>query len=305
MSRTEEPGRDPDSETSKGSHEAELSSEFVTPPADRQASEADSLGAVSILERLLDLAHDASTYLRQSARPAVRISAALLLAASLAACSGTTSGPSLTSPSANVSALSREVRSGLPTQPGRYPLVAGSLNRDAQGVYHFGWMAPGGRSTQASISSVRLAQGAQDEIDVPPQGDPTLYLDPNTAIPLGATTGSQAGQSYGNYALWHPFYGGYYGAGYYDPPLRTVQTGGQVNGAHVSTAPAPPSARTVDVAHTVSGRAGGTGSGSAASQKAGVSTSSGKAGFGSGSAASAKSGGFSSGRGGGTGSSGS
>src|SRR3954447_23854175 len=39
-------------------------------------------------ERLLDLTYDVSSYLRRHAQPAVRISAALLLAASLAACNG-------------------------------------------------------------------------------------------------------------------------------------------------------------------------------------------------------------------------
>jgi hypothetical protein len=259
----------------------------------------------SLLERLLDLAYDASTYLRQHAQPAVRVSAALLLAASLAAC-----GPSGSSPSSGQTQtissqpLSQEVRSGLPSQPGNYPVVGGSVSRDTQGVYHFAWLPPQGPSGAqqlASVSDLRLAQSSQSLLEISPQGAPTLFLPPGASIPLVPasavpSTPVPVGGSYypGGYGMWYPFYGGYRGPGYYDPPVRTVAGDSVINGARVSSAPAPPSSRTVDVAHAVSGKSGGTGGGSAATNKSGASAKSGASTSGGGSAG-AKSGGFSSG----------
>lgn len=112
----------------------------------------------AIREALLDLAYDASSYLRRSARPAIRVSAALLVAASLAACGPT--GGLLPNTSAVVQPLNREVRLGLPSAPGRYPIVPGTLGRDAQGVYYFGWQRPGDPAAvrnNASVSLLRLA----------------------------------------------------------------------------------------------------------------------------------------------------
>ena len=55
----------------------------------------------------------------QNAKRAVRISAALLVAGSLAACGGLPSVPGFSRGDAVVQPLSREVRSGLPEQPGQ------------------------------------------------------------------------------------------------------------------------------------------------------------------------------------------
>lgn len=112
-------------------------------------------------EALLDLAYDAHSYLRHHARSAVRVSAALLVAASLAACGPSSSVPCGTA--ATVQPLSQEVRSGLPTQPGRYPIVPDALGRDVQRVYHFAGRRPGDPASvqnDASASLIRLAQGA-------------------------------------------------------------------------------------------------------------------------------------------------
>lgn len=244
-----------------------------------------------LLELLLDLANDASAYLRVHAKPAVRISAALLVAGSLAACGGSPSRQATGQGStAAIQPLSQEVRSGLPLQPGRYPIADGSLNRDAQGVYHFAWLSGGARSP-ASISRLRLAQSDSNLLEIPVSGDPILYLRSQSAIPL-----VPSGPVAGSYGTWYPFYGsGFRGPGYYDPPTRAIPQGGTLTGSHVSPAPAPVGDRTVGLPHTVSGRAGGTGSGQAASQKSGAGTSS-DSGRGAGAA---KSGGFSSGRGGG------
>jgi hypothetical protein len=244
-------------------------------------------------EALLDLAYDASSYLRQNAKRAVRVSAALLIAASLAAC-----GPSAPNQLGTaVQPLAQEVRQGLPTQPGRYTIVPNTLGRDAQGVYHFAWQRPGnpaGGSTSASASLLRLAQGATTELEIPVQGDPILYLPPNASIPLVDSAAALAGgnaYSGGYYPIWHPFYGGYRGLGYYDPPARTVSTSGTVDGATVSTSPAPAAQRVVGLSRAVSGKAGGTGSGVAATNKSGASVST----IDHGGAAAAKASGFSAG----------
>ena len=250
-----------------------------SPPGGPLRPEPTSLPASrrDVREALLDLAYDVSSYLRHHARATVRVSAALLLAASLAACGPSAASPVI--PNAAVQPLSQEVRLGLPSQPGRYPVVPGSLGRDAQGVYHFAWNQPGATTPNlASASLVQLGQGTATEIEVPPQGNPTLYLPPNTGVPLVnsandlRTPVASSGGGYG-YPLWYPFYGGYRGSGYYDPPNRTVVGTGAVNGATVSTSPAPASQRAIGLSRAVSGQAGGTGSGVAASNKSGANTS--------------------------------
>ncbi len=127
--------------------------------------------------------------------------------------------------------------------------------------------------------------GSSDSLEVPATGDPVLQLRSQASIPLC----EQQGTYYGS---WHPFYGigPLAGPAYYDPPSRSVDIGSTVNGSHISSAPSSPGDRTVGAPHTVSGRAGGTGSGSAASIKSGA----GVGGTGGGAAA-AKAGGFSGG----------
>src|SRR3954454_6509443 len=138
--------------------------------------------------RLLDLAEDASLYLRRSAEPSVRVAAALLLAASLAACSSShassTSSSSASAPA--VPPLTQEVKEGLPTSPGTYPVSPSSLTRDAQGVYGFSWRNPTGPATytQGRSSWIKLAQGPDDSLEIPQSGDPFLRLKPDTPITL-------------------------------------------------------------------------------------------------------------------------
>jgi hypothetical protein len=267
-------------------------------------------------EQLLDLAQDASSYLRRNARRAVRLSAALLVAASLAACHSTPhTTTSFTSPA--VQPLSQEIRSGLPPQSGTYPVVAGSVTRSVQGVYHFAWLpadGSAGPAHDASASLLRLGQRDTPTLEVLTQGDPILYLPANAAVPLvdaaalstAATPVARAGQSYSTGStggMWYPFWAGSYGGvGYYDPPSRVTSSNGVVQGSSVSTAPSAPSSRTVSVPHAVGGRAGGAGGGNAASIKSGAGTGSGSD---SGHASAPKSGGFSSGHGGGDAGSGS
>jgi hypothetical protein len=170
--------------------------------------------------RLLDLAEDASLYLRRSAEPSVRVAAALLLAASLAACSpGSGRGSAADVPA--VPPLTQEVREGLPTAPGLYPVSPSSITRDAQGVYGMSWRNPTGAATynQGRASLVKLAQGTDDTLEIPQSGEPILRLKPDTAITLpdeaGPVTGptptprtsSGTGSSYNSSRsiAWYPF----------------------------------------------------------------------------------------------------
>lgn len=259
-------------------------------PAERQLA-----SYARVHEALLDLAYDVSSYLRHHARPGVRIAAALLLAGSLAACGGS----SASAPISNVAPLQQEVRLGLPPAPGRYAVIDGTLGRDVQGVYHFAWRRPDEPATArhpASVSRIRLGQAPTPSLEVPAQGDPILYLPANAGIPLVSSAGDlltpTPGGGYGARSYWYPFWGSSYrGIGYYDPPVRT-STGGSINGATMSSSPRSFAERTVGLSRAVSGRAGGTGSGTAATAKSGASFSSSHGG-----AAAAKAGSFSAGGG--------
>ena len=226
------------------------------------------------LESLLDLAYDASSYLRQNKQPVVRVSAAILIAASLAAC-GQSPSAAAPPPAAVVQPLSQEVRVGLPTTPGTYPLIQGSLNRDQQGVYHFAWRNPSDPTNvrhDASVSLVRLAQTTNgDALEVLAQGDPILHLGQNTSVPIVDNANYVSSGYRRSYPVWYPFYANHDASPrYYDLPSRTIPDSGSIQGSKVSSAPAAPAARVVGPARAVSGRAGGTGSGVAASNKSGA-----------------------------------
>jgi hypothetical protein len=266
-----------------------------------------------VLERLLDLAHDVSSYLRHHRDGAVRTSAALLLAASLAAC-----GPSAPTPN-TIAPLTQEVTSGLPSEAGRYPIQGESLARDAQGVYHFAWQQPGGASqwNSASASLVRLDKGTSNQLEIPSSGDPILHVGEDTPIQLvptandlatptpeaGSTSSSSSSSSRG--LAWFPFFGGMYsGPAYYNPAPQTAPGASRVEGSQASTSPPSAASRVSGLAHAVSGQSGGTGGGNAVTNRSGAGASSigGQAGgVGSGSAATGKSGVTSSGSSGGIG----
>ena len=231
-----------------------------------------------LLVQFLDLAHDVCSRLRHHSQPVVRLSAALLLAASIAACSGSpasTSSPGPPSESRGVP-LSQEVRSGLPPAPGRYPVVPGSVVRDTQGLYQFGWAAPDGTRTSARVSSLKLAESDRgEEVEVHPTGDPVLYLAKDSQVRIvdasaaTATSGGRDGTL--GPAFWYPFHGIPYSSDpyYYSPP-RTVPSGSSVEGGARSPFPGSPGSRTIGLSTAVSGRAGGTGSGTAATLKSGA-----------------------------------
>jgi len=264
-------------------------------------------------QRLLDLAYDVSSRLRHHAKPAVRISAALLVAAALAACDGDPpDGDGRTDVASPVAPLQQEVALGLPSEPGRYPLVERSLQRDEQGVYAFAYRPPGvteGEGTTATASRLRLTEASSEMLEIPAQGDPILHLRPNSEVQLvsasmapgagptptfgpGGSRGTSSGY-YTSYGYWRPLYvsSGVRGPAYYDPPNAVHSSAAVVDQARASTTLASPSERTFGVVHAVSGRSGGTGGGTAASSRAGVATSGGAAGG----AAAAKASGFSAG----------
>ena len=261
--------------------------------------------------RLLDLASDASLYLRRSAEPSVRVAAALLLAASLAACS---SSPSSTASSSSASApavppLASEVKEGMPTAPGNYPLSSNSLSRDAQGTYGFSWRNPTGAASwnQGRASLMKLAQGTEDTLEIPQSGDPTLRLKPDTAItlpdddaPVGgptptprtSTSSTSSSSSSGNRSIaWFPFSTGGGTTASTSPSSTSADTvpattpayrnppaaepgQGSVRGASSSLSAPTSSARTwTSPSRAAStGQAGGPGGGTAATARSGAGT---------------------------------
>ena len=299
-------------------------------PADAPAS------PLELRQRLLDLAHDVSSYLRHHHQRMVRAAAAVLLSASLAACNpfamGSVPGLQQARP------LQQEVRTGLPTSPGRYPIDPATLGRDAQGVYHFSWLQPGGTpgsgsGSPASVSLVKLAEGQSNELEVPARGDPILHLRSDTPVPLVGSaaqltptpgTSSSSTRHHSGGVMWFPFpVGGgstYTSPSYRNPP-ETIQSDGTARGSSSSATAPSASSRMSGLPHAVSGQSGGTGSGTAASSRSGGlggflggqsggtgsgSAVSGKSGAGgsSGGVSGARSGGFSGGFGGGSSSSG-
>ena len=245
------------------------------------------------LRALRQLAEDASRYLRRHASAPVRLAAALLLAASLAACSASATDTNMVETRA-VAPLSQEVMSGLPRGPGTYPVVHESVFRDQRGVYQLEWLDPGSTDANghvAHVSRLRLIRDDTLALEMPAGGgDPVLHLpeDENVGLIEQAQVAAvQAGPTYypSPYSYWHPF--GYGPSvillgrpAYYDPPRTIVVdrtpagTGGStasrpmtVDGGSFSETAKPPSARVTGVTSAVSGRAGGTGSGSAVTSR--------------------------------------
>ncbi|MBI3966950.1 MAG: hypothetical protein HY329_15055 [Chloroflexi bacterium] len=266
-------------------------------PPREAASKPTKLAAVraAVAEQLHALATDVAGYLRQHSLPVVRVSTALLLAASLSACGGvtptvlqsaassSTAANSGTSSTSGVTPLASEVSRNLPP-PGTYTVVKESVHRDRKGVYQFDYLEPGTNARKSvQASNLRLIQGgpgAQPELRVQSGQDPILQLTDDTRVGLienSGAVGRGGGGYYGGggyhygptFGYWYPFP---VGGGtttvirepaYYDPPRTAIPPDGQVRGSEVSTTPKPTSQRVTGNTSAVSGRAGGTGSGSA------------------------------------------
>lgn len=259
------------------------------------------------------LAQDVSRYLRRHVSPAVRLATALLLAASLAACNASASDPTMVQ-SRQVAPLAQEVSTGLPRGPGTYEVVPGSVFRDQRGVYQFEWLDPGqsaGPGHVAHVSRLRLVREDPLALEMRAGEDPVLHLTEGEDVGLiqQAQVGAvQPGTAYypHAYSYWHPFSPGlvyYPRPAYYDPPrvvvvpdATTATSGGgttvdraaqRVTGGTASETARPPAQRVTGIQSAVSGRAGGTGAGSAVTSRNAASG----AAAGAGSASAARSGG--------------
>ncbi|HEY3034926.1 MAG TPA: hypothetical protein VGJ54_09730 [Streptosporangiaceae bacterium] len=254
--------------------------------------------------RLWELAQDASAYLRKHASSAVRVAAALLLAASLAACNASASDTTAVMQTDTVAPLAQEVATGLPRGPGSYQVITGSVFRDQRGVYQFEWLDPGATSTPGHVahaSRLRLVRDSQLALEMPAGAgasassaaggegdDPVLHLPENEDVNLiqqAQVGAAQPGPQYYPpvYGFWSPFLMGMLLGGrpaYYDPPRTivvqqpagTLTSGGsstipRVGGGSASETAKAPAQRVTAVQSAVSGRAGGTGTGSAVSNR--------------------------------------
>ncbi len=253
--------------------------------------------------RLWELAQDASAYLRKHASPVVRVAAALLVAASLAACNASASDTTALTDTQTVAPLAQEVATGLPRGPGSYGIVPGSVFRDQRGVYQIEWLDQGVTSTPghvAHVSRLRLVRDDTLALEIPAgtgdasgsasstgQGDdPVLHLPENEDVNLiqeAQVGAAQPGRQYYQpvYGYWNPFLMGMLLGGrpaYYDPPRTIVveqpagTSGGsstipRVGGGSASETAKPPAQRVTGVQSAVSGRAGGTGTGSAVTNR--------------------------------------
>lgn len=242
------------------------------------------------LLELSALAEDVAAHLRRHGSPAVRVSAALLLTASLAACAT----PTATSPAGSTAAdgrtspLKGEVKGGLPTQAGKYPILADQVFRDRKGVFEFTWLDAQQQPHNAYTSDVKLAdvgQGGKAELEIPSGGGtPVLHLpndqkirviEDSAAAQNPSTTYVQ--HSYPWTSSWLPFAAGMLVGnllspgvpGYYYPPPGSYSAGSTISGGSVRTTPAPPQDRVIGLRSAVAGQSGGTGAGSAVTNKLG------------------------------------
>src|SRR6266508_581937 len=216
---------------------------------------------------LWELAQDVSRYLRHHASGTVRLAAALLLAASLAACNASAGDTTMVETRA-VAPLDHEVMSGLPRGPGTFSVVPGSVFRDQRGVYQLEWLDPGVTSTPGHVahaSRLRLVRDDTLELEQSEGDDPVLHLPQGEDVGLiqeARVGAAQPGPAYYPpiYSYWSPFSPGMLLLGrpaYYDPPRTVIveqaptTSGGattgrpamRVEGGTASETARPPSAR--------------------------------------------------------------
>ncbi|HEX2170818.1 MAG TPA: hypothetical protein VHL09_00025 [Dehalococcoidia bacterium] len=269
----------------------------------RRSAPVDRLAAVrgrALLE-LSALAEDVAAHLRRHASPTVRVSAALLLTASLAACASGSATPTTSSdPAASdgrTSPLQGEVKGGLPSSPGRYPILDDQIYRDRKGVFEFTWLDDQRQPHTAYTSDLKfaeVAQGANTELEVPSGGGtPILHLPSDRDIKLiedsqaaANPSSSYVQHSYPWTSSWVPFAAGMLVGnllspgvpGYYYPPPGNYSVGQTIRGGSVRTTPAPPQDRVIGLRSAVSGQSGGTGAGSSVTNKLGRSAGTGATG---------------------------
>jgi hypothetical protein len=247
---------------------------------------------VEILQRQRTLAERVVSFLRDGGPdPRVGLAAGALL---LATAGGAFAYDVATEPPvesvelAPVQPLAQEVRTGLPTESGRYPVDPATVSRDAQGVFRFSWQDPSGVDHPAAVSLLKQAPGDLDELAIPAEGDPILYLREDTPVQViaeeasasgsgsGSSSGSRAGFGGGSFVYignWYPYTGSYTREPVYRAPSSSSPDSSSFTGSVESSSPRPLAARTIQVpsrVDAVSGMSRGTGGGSAVSAKSGV-----------------------------------
>lgn len=260
-----------------------------------------------LMQRLHALADAVSGYLRYHPDRTVRRSVALLAAAALAASTACGSATDTLEPAvvATVARAAPQANAGFPTAPGEYQLRPASLQMDTGGTYYLWWYTSGsgGALNLARGSNVKLVEDDRTFLQVQAGAPPILHLkteepvalvaatsagQPQTAPTSGANEQRSGGAGFMSPWMWYPFFltGGGTNTviverdrpvdrattrtpGYYAPPSTDIEPGGQVRGG-TRSASAPSSAPSFQLkTTTVSGRAGGTGSGTAATAKSG------------------------------------
>lgn len=161
--------------------------------------------------------------------------------------------------------------SGFPREPGRYTIQPGSLAYDGH-AYHLLWVDRDGQLRRASGDDVRIVRDEESYLEID-QGSPVLHLRADERVALRDRAGSQVG-------WWLPFLiGTTLGRGpvvvapdderrpTYRYPPSLPRPGETVAGSQTSERPLPPARRAPPAPGTVSGQAGGTGGGTAATGK--------------------------------------
>ncbi len=186
---------------------------------------------------------------------------------------------------------------GFPSAPGDYPIQGHSVSFDGRD-YGFAWIGPDQSIHQATGPDVKLVQDERSFLSVG-QGSPVLHLTQDEPI---AVRGHDRQGTFTS--SWFPFLLGYaLGSGspgwsgppptspsYRYPPTDTFSRGDTLQGSEATSRPSPPDYSKVKPApNAVSGQNGGTGAGTAASNKDSNAAVSGQSGGGgSGTAASDK-----------------
>ncbi len=168
---------------------------------------------------------------------------------------------------------------GLPVQPGQYTVHPGSIAWDGE-KYSFLWSDAQGNLHRASGDDIKLAQGERTYLEIREKPgflglgrstEAILHLRDDQPVTLYGRDRD------GNFtSFWFPFLLGHVTAGggppptYHYPPRSSFDRGERLEGSITSDRPQPPDYRRLAPAPgTVSGQAGGTGGGTAATAKGG------------------------------------
>ena len=160
---------------------------------------------------------------------------------------------------------------GLPGTAGQYEVQSHSVSFDGQ-QYRFFWRGTDGTLHEARARDVKLVQDQRTFLEIG-EGGPVLHLAPEEPVAVQHRSGGYS-------SAWFPFIvpipvGGPVASGpapttpsYRYPPTDQFGRGDTLYGSEVSSRPAPPDYTKVKPApHAVSGQNGGTGDGTAATNR--------------------------------------